>query len=159
MPSYVEGGFSAHCVTRNFDIDEEDGEMHGKQYTPEIVRDIVSTSQTYDEFRERLENGPHRHLHKGIGGEMPTISSTNDPLFFVHHVQIDRLWWLWQHQDPDKRNHEFFGPLGSENPALQEGTGSLEDKILMLGLAQDVSVHDVLTTNSEILCYKYSMEY
>jgi tyrosinase len=74
-------------------------------------------------------------------------------------VQIDRLWWLWQQQNPDKRNHEFFGALGSENPDESEGTATLEDKILMLGLAEDVSVHDVLTTNSEMLCYKYSMEY
>jgi tyrosinase len=80
IPSYLEEGYSTHCVTRNFEIDEEDGEMHGKQYTPDIVRDIISTSQTYDEFRERLENGPHRHLHRGIGGEMPTISSTNGEL-------------------------------------------------------------------------------
>jgi tyrosinase len=173
-PSYLEGGYVTHCVTRNFDINSEDGEMHGKHYTPDILKDIIETSETYNDFRERLENGPHRHLHLGIGGEMPTISSTNgilfdklreailtylDPLFFVHHAQIDRLWWLWQQRNPTKRNHEFFGSHESKDSMNGSGAATLEDKIMMLGLAQDRPVHDVLTTSSDILCYKYSMEY
>jgi tyrosinase len=75
-PSYREFGYEPHCVTRKFE------EMHSKHYTPEIVRGIVKEARTYDEFRERLEDGPHRHLHKGIGGEMKGISSTNGRRLF-----------------------------------------------------------------------------
>lgn len=75
--NYTEFGYQPHCVSRSFEDSAENGMMHSKQWTKEMVNDILESSKTYDAFRERLENGPHRHLHRGIGGEMPTASSTN----------------------------------------------------------------------------------
>jgi hypothetical protein len=38
------------------------------------------------------------------------ISIYLDPVFFLHHTQVDRLWWIWQQRDPGRRLHEFSGP-------------------------------------------------
>jgi tyrosinase len=36
--------------------------------------------------------------------------SPGDPVFFLHHAWLDRLWWLWQSQDPETRLAEVGGP-------------------------------------------------
>lgn len=35
-------------------------------------------------------------------GSMVPNSSPADPVFFLHHAQVDRLWFLWQKQHPDQ---------------------------------------------------------
>lgn len=41
-------------------------------------------------------NGPHGSVHGAIGGNMGFVNSAaQDPIFWVHHAQVDRLWNLW----------------------------------------------------------------
>ncbi len=42
-----------------------------------------------------LEATPHNNVHNNIGGWMPSPSSPRDPIFFMHHSNIDRIWDLW----------------------------------------------------------------
>lgn len=42
-----------------------------------------------------LENQPHNLVHNCTGGFMSDFLSTVDPLFFMHHSNIDRLWNIW----------------------------------------------------------------
>ncbi|HEY9758207.1 MAG TPA: tyrosinase family protein [Oculatellaceae cyanobacterium] len=44
----------------------------------------------------------HNRVHVWIGGSMGPSSSPNDPVFFLHHANTDRLWSLWQAANPDK---------------------------------------------------------
>jgi hypothetical protein len=42
-------------------------------------------------------SGMHGLGHEWIGGDMANGSpSPNDPMFFLHHSQVDRLWAAWQ---------------------------------------------------------------
>lgn len=41
---------------------------------------------------------------------------------------------------------------------LAESGAGILDGIKMLGLTQDVSVQQVMRTDTELLCYKYKME-
>ena len=43
----------------------------------------------------RLEQSPHNNVHNDIGGEMATGESPRDPIFWLHHANIDRLWKKW----------------------------------------------------------------
>lgn len=43
-----------------------------------------------------LEGNAHNNVHNDIGGWMPTASSPRDPLFFMHHANIDRIWAVWR---------------------------------------------------------------
>ena len=63
-------------------------------------------------FRTALEQGSiglgvtssHNEVHRYIGGHMGAAMSTNDPIFWLHHCNIDRLWAMWQldgHTGPD----------------------------------------------------------
>jgi tyrosinase len=43
----------------------------------------------------QIESLPHNQVHNIIGGVMPTMLSPEDPIFWVHHGNIDRLWCAW----------------------------------------------------------------
>lgn len=49
-------------------------------------------------FRNQVEvSDPfHNFVHRWVSGHMETGASPNDPLFFLHHCNIDRLWAMWQ---------------------------------------------------------------
>ena len=42
-----------------------------------------------------LEGTAHNLVHNYIGGFMPSPGSPRDPIFFMHHGNIDRIWWWW----------------------------------------------------------------
>jgi tyrosinase len=46
-------------------------------------------------YEPTLEGGPHDPVHNIIGGAMATMQSPNDPIFWLHHANIDRLWVAW----------------------------------------------------------------
>ena len=50
---------------------------------------------TVSAFREGVE-GMHDGVHAWVGGDMRTGTSPNDPLFWLHHANIDRIWGGWQ---------------------------------------------------------------
>jgi hypothetical protein len=56
-------------------------------------------------FRNRLEgwiSGPqlHNRVHVWVGGSMEPMSSPNDPVFFLHHCFVDKVWADWQRAFP-----------------------------------------------------------
>jgi hypothetical protein len=63
------------------------------------------TSASATSFRNTLEGwvGPrqiHNAVHRWVGGSMEPGTSTNDPVFFLHHCNIDRLWAVWEQKHP-----------------------------------------------------------
>jgi tyrosinase len=72
-------------------------------------------------FRDRLEGwipspGPYLHnrVHVWVGGDMLISSSPNDPVFYLNHCNVDRIWELWQ-----RRGHRnTYRPLQSADPSL-----------------------------------------
>ncbi|HEX4964585.1 MAG TPA: tyrosinase family protein [Thermoanaerobaculia bacterium] len=42
-----------------------------------------------------LEDEPHDNVHGNVAGYMTDFRSPIDPLFFVHHANIDRWWDVW----------------------------------------------------------------
>ncbi len=58
-----------------------------------------------ESFRNVLEGwwrGPrlHNQVHVWVGGSMGPGTSPNDPIFFLHHCNVDRLWAEWQRMHP-----------------------------------------------------------
>lgn len=46
-----------------------------------------------------LESGPHNNVHGAVNGFMGDFMSPVDPLFWLHHANIDRLWSLWTRRE------------------------------------------------------------
>lgn len=127
--------------------------MSGDNYSPAVMAD-VNAQTSYADFANYLENGPHAAVHFGVGsndGDVgPQSSSPNDPLFFLHHTQVDRLWYLWQSVSPANRTLDYGGVKWPDyDPA------GLDDSLRMLGLGVDKKVRDFMDVNAASLCYKY----
>lgn len=45
--------------------------------------------------------GLHNRVHKWVGGSMGDMPSPNDPVFYLHHANVDRIWTRWQAMHPD----------------------------------------------------------
>lgn len=52
----------------------------------------------------QLEGTPHNYIHRFISGDMVTLMSPLDPIFWCHHANVDRIWSEWN-------------GLGNDNPA------------------------------------------
>ncbi len=68
----------------------------------------------FSDFRPALEHGVglvagnndmHDGVHGWVSGDMGAMSSPNDPIFFMHHAQIDRIWAMWQRKHPGVANY------------------------------------------------------
>jgi tyrosinase len=46
-------------------------------------------------FETSIEDRPHNPVHDVIGGIMASMDSPLDPIFWLHHANIDRLWVAW----------------------------------------------------------------
>lgn len=53
-------------------------------------------------FRNSLEVPIHNNAHMWVGGSMMAATSPNDPVFWLHHCNIDKLWAQWQREHPDQ---------------------------------------------------------
>ena len=69
------------------------------------------TASRNDSFRNRAEITLHNLVHRWVGGlwvdngqvlggTMMQMSSPNDPVFWLHHCNLDRLWAAWQQRHP-----------------------------------------------------------
>jgi tyrosinase len=50
---------------------------------------------TTNAFETKIESAPHNPVHNLIGGIMATMQSPQDPIFYLHHANIDRLTHAW----------------------------------------------------------------
>ena len=65
----------------------------------QLVLDAMA-EKTFNLFSGALER-PHNSIHVWVRGFMVTFRSSFDPLFWVHHCNIDRQWWDWQQANGD----------------------------------------------------------
>jgi tyrosinase len=93
----------------------EQGEREGDKKAPETLREpgaagspplptpaqieAVLALPSFLDFTHQLENY-HNNVHVWTGGHEGHMSDINfaafDPIFWAHHVMIDRLWRMWQ---------------------------------------------------------------
>jgi tyrosinase len=152
---YWEGHERPHCLGRafkNFDT-KESGKLSGAWFSPETMGE-VKRSNTFAEFEEKLEGTVHNALHWGIRGDFSSMSAANEPLFWLHHGQIDRLWWKWQSENPKGREREYQG-VSFNTTEGRERKGTLSDLLEFGGLWGDIEVSRVMETRGELLCYTY----
>jgi tyrosinase len=61
---------------------------------------------SHPSFRNQNEGwvGPNLHNrgHGWVGGAMLPMTSPNDPVFFMHHCMVDKLWYEWQLRFPNQ---------------------------------------------------------
>jgi tyrosinase len=79
---------------------------------------VVRTPLQHGRGTGQVENTPHNAVHRAVGGFMADPrGAALDPVFWLHHANIDRLWELWRTQqgrslpsDPAWLDTEFDFP-------------------------------------------------
>ncbi|CAE6448076.1 unnamed protein product [Rhizoctonia solani] len=149
-------------------------------FTPAEVKTLLAQPEgNFTAFQTYMEKffGMHGAIHGITGGDLagkcphgtnssncpfdgaPTTSS-NEPLFHLHHGNVDRLWWLWQEKN---RNNKFAFHGGSvqnftaidKYPNGAPPWLKTSDLIPGAGMFKSVSIKDVLDTRQPPLCYVY----
>jgi hypothetical protein len=78
--------------------------------TPYHETAFPTAAQLDASFRKYLEYLLHNGIHVWIGGANSSFTvgghmtfppvAVNDPVFFLHHANVDRLWTVWQQRNP-----------------------------------------------------------
>jgi tyrosinase len=94
-----------------------------------------------------LENRPHNAVHRAIGGHRgfmnDTATAALDPIFWLHHANIDRMWEIW------RRNPRHDDPTSS---SWLDERFKLHDAV---GRPVTFSAAEVLDTQAPPLSYVY----
>jgi hypothetical protein len=80
----------------------------------------ITFNTVYGKFRPDLEAFPHSQPHLFIGEHMQTMFSPDDPLFMLHHGQIDRIWTIFQ----DYRNFDNVTSVANVTSFYFSGVGA-----------------------------------
>jgi tyrosinase len=99
----------------------------------------------------------HGSGHFGVGGALGQAGDANnspgEPVFYLHHGNIDHIFWMWQQKDLKTRLHQVGGPI---IPFDYSGKNVTLDFEVGLGkLAPTVQLKDLLDTQGNTLCYTY----
>jgi tyrosinase len=127
-----------HCWTRRFNGGNRLGALH----STEAVNRVISGNTDYDSARRQIEGVLHPGVHNEVGGDMSSMNSPNDPMFWHHHSYIDFMWLMWQRMHGRSQD---FGGAGPNGAAV-----SPDDRLLGL----DYRVADTFDTSG--LCYEYA---
>ncbi|RYP66133.1 hypothetical protein DL771_007967 [Monosporascus sp. 5C6A] len=158
-PNMNDPGNRLHCFTREFNGgmgNDENGEaiigdMQAGAYNSNVMK-IIYGFDKYAEMHEMLEGLPHAQIHSVIFGDMGPATSPNEPLFFLHHANVDRAWAKWQGRNATRlADYTGFQDLNKIFPASITDTMP----ILELGNTKPI-VKDYMDIQAGPLCYTYS---
>ena len=95
-----------------------DGGAHLPELLPggmgsSIVNRLAAT--TFAGFRAIESSGGHGGGHNWVGGTMAGGASPRDPLFWLHHGNIDKLWAIWQRNNPGASQYNLTAAPGNDS--------------------------------------------
>lgn len=75
------------------------------------------TSAGFRNLLEGWQNNPqipppslHNCVHVFVGGDMSPSSSPNDPVFYLNHCNVDRIWEAWMQPPPQGHGRNYLPP-------------------------------------------------
>ncbi|KAJ1800925.1 hypothetical protein LPJ59_000715 [Coemansia sp. RSA 2399] len=132
---------SNHCLNRQYN----NGNSINAIYSPEYIQSVLTRSTEMSQLRPAIENSLHGIIHLSLGGDMTQTYSPNDFAFWVHHANIDRIWFVWQMENPQQN---FWSMNGNTADGSAIGYGT---PITYYGDA----VIDVMYPTMQDMCFTY----
>ncbi|CCO26351.1 hypothetical protein BN14_00374 [Rhizoctonia solani AG-1 IB] len=152
------------CLQRNFNMQSASSSWWRPATGPSTRHsqtqiNSVNQNKRFTDFWPALEEGPHDSVHNEINSDMAASFSPADPLFFLHHNNVDRLWARWQGRDASRLN-DYSGNTvqgQSQTDRSRYPLATLDDTI-DVGIQGflPVKVRDLMDTQGPTLCYKAS---
>jgi tyrosinase len=152
---------TSYCVRRDFSA-QSLRDMSG----PAMVKE-GNAQKDYGFFDQVTELSTHSGGHWGIGGLYGTMTdkwaSPADPLFYLHHANVDRSWWSWQSKDLRSRVYDISGPIVPFDYGNQAAGNVTMDTPISIFETERTQVKgkvwDVMHIQKGPLCYVYDSLY
>jgi len=126
-------------------------------------RNMMGASFVYDEY---FGLHPCGHFVVAAGGSSGDIwIGPVDPLFYLHHANLDRIWWEWQQEDLENRLCDIDGNLtppkgflfpGQDYSKFPNKTIALDWVINVGRLAPNVKTRELMDIEHGVLGYRYT---
>ncbi|KAG9497468.1 hypothetical protein J7337_010329 [Fusarium musae] len=161
--------YNPRCLAR--DVAAE----YGISKLNQTVVDWTLGAKDFFEFDQRVQGGVsaesqgyHGGGHLAIGGSLGEMgdmySSPGDPIFWLHHTNVDRLWDKWQRLDWPARKSDISGP-DTQYAYPYDFFGDKKYKNITLAYVMDfgnllpdrryITVEEAMDTQGERLGYTY----
>jgi tyrosinase len=167
------------CLKRDLNADS------GRRFASfRNTTDLIVNSPNIEIFRTTMEADPnyipnslgvHGGGHFIISGDpgSDAFISSGDPVFYLHHAQIDRVYWIWQMLDFENRqvrssSHRLMASFSTDfshkgvfgtNTLLNQppsANTTVEDPIDLSPIAGPVKIKTLMNTvGGSPLCYVY----
>jgi len=146
---YFGTEYNPHCLSRGF-ASGENLTLMVQDIRPAAIEKLFLEND-YEPFNVKLEITAHNSIPHIVRGDFLVFTAPFDPVFFLHHTQLDRIWWKWQQVKPRKRSKMYKGRAAHKSPY----NAASSDLIQIGGIAPDIEVLEILSTVSGFLCYRY----
>jgi len=171
-PGPNNAGSNPRCMRRDINVNSALGATANISYNlvtkSKDINTFYNTLLTPPRSNEPYNWGVHIAGHYIAGGDPggDPLCSPGDPIFYFHHAMLDRLWWIWQMQDPENRLNAVVS-LGAAKPAADpmpghehpDGGAAAGRKIDLKWLIPDVipvlEAHDGLGGHNGAFCHVY----
>lgn len=151
--------YSPRCLNRSLN------NFVSSHYTNFTLVNTLLESQTIADFQMVMDHWPprkdgvlgvHGGGHFSIGATLQDLfASSQDPAFFLHHSQVDRVWAVWQAKDERNRRYALNGTSTILNPPWGEMVRL--DTVMEFGILDRARlVHEVMSPMAYHLCYIYT---
>ncbi|EIM81714.1 Di-copper centre-containing protein [Stereum hirsutum FP-91666 SS1] len=181
-----------HTLRRNFTLQPLVGDVGSAfisdpyadanaSFTPaEVSKMVNGFVGDYEGMQAYMEGfmGAHGMVHFILGGDLagycpadavnctdgsPTFSA-NEPMFWMHHAMVDKVWYDWQNANVSANFWQYFGGSVQAIDTIEDYTAnptgaapylSINSTIPADGLFDEVTIFDVMNTTGGYLCYVY----
>lgn len=128
------------------------------------VADLVIGEDTVQYFQALMQGylgdnnlGVHGGGH-WLGGGPSQLedfhSSPNDPVFYIHHAMIDKIWTVWQYMDRETRQDAIYG-TSTLNNSPPSADMTLGDELPFGLVTSSPVLGDLMDTLAGPYCYRY----
>ncbi|KIJ40932.1 hypothetical protein M422DRAFT_780581 [Sphaerobolus stellatus SS14] len=93
------------------------GRYLGANLTKSVMSggNFASFARAIEAYPDFEASSIHGDGHYGVGGLYGAMgdlyNNPSDPLFFLHHGNLDRVWWSWQAKNLNTRLYDIDGPI------------------------------------------------
>ncbi|MBK6828395.1 MAG: tyrosinase family protein [Chitinophagaceae bacterium] len=101
--TYVDGSITKTNPLKNNSREKDYFSKPQLKYFIKSINETLNQSLNYCDFLENIQTQVHTQMHGVIGGTTGELNnlriSPRDPLFFMLHANIDRIWERWISKD------------------------------------------------------------
>ncbi|KAI5778768.1 hypothetical protein EDC01DRAFT_673260 [Geopyxis carbonaria] len=154
------------CLNRSF------GPVIAADWAGKAREESVLAQKTFHDMVTDCEGGVsyenfgiHGAGHGMVGGTNADLFvSPSDPVFYLHHANMDRLWRVWQKADLKNRLYEVSGSpipwtlaLNPDLSTIPAGNVTLDFEVDLKNLGTTKKIRQLMDTKGGFLCYDYAV--